>query len=386
VRILGIFLNNEVRTGGHIRCLELMEGLAKRGHQVTVLLNSDLQYVPRFFSEIRLAAAYKRKSFPPASTIFRWATEAWLESGGLADKPDLVIFFGEVHFRAGLAVKNRFRVPVLFGLQSNIVREMTISIKENVFHPLRLASILFDLLRYRLYEARIARACDAIVFQSAFDRDDFLSRNRHPAGRALVIGGNIGLPRFTEESRGLNESTALKKILFMGTLGERKGLRYLFEAFGILLAEGRQGLELHVAGPGTEQQRAWFERYASKGGFEGSVTFYGRVPSTFPLMAECDLMVVPSLFDSYPDVVLLGLHSGIPVIGSRTGGIPDMLVHEELLFPPLDGAAIASVLRRCLDTPGRYAELRALSAERRAHFLFDWPAAWEKAAAEVVRA
>jgi len=302
----------------------------------------------------------------------------------MKEKPDLVLFFGEVHFRAGIAVKNRFRVPVLFGLQSNIVRQMKISIKENVFRPLRLARIFFDLLRYRLYEAQIARACDAIVFQSAFDRDDFLSRNRRLVGKSFIIGGNIGLPRFAEESRGLNKSTTLKKILFMGTLGERKGLRYLFEAFDILVAEGKRGLELHVAGPGTEQDRARFLKYAEKRGFAGSVTFYGRVPSTFPLMAECDIMVVPSLFDSYPDVVLLGLHAGIPVIGSRTGGIPDMLAHEELLFPPLDGAAIASILRRCLDEPGRYAELRALSAQRREDFLFDWPAAWERAAAEVL--
>jgi glycosyltransferase involved in cell wall biosynthesis len=362
-----------------------MEGLAQRGNHVDVLLNSDLEYTPHFFSEIRIAASYKRKSFPTASRVFRWATEAWLEAGGLTEKPDFVLIFGEVHFHAAITVKKRFRVPVLFGLQSNTVRETFISMKENVFRLHKLVRILFDFLHYRLYEARIARACDAIVFQSAFDRDDFLSRNRHPVGRSFVIGGNIGLPRFTEESRGLNKSTTLKKILFMGTLGERKGLRYLFEAFDILRMEGRRGLELHVAGPSTGRQRAQFERYTVKRGFAGSVTFYGRVPSTFPLMAECDIMVVPSLFDSYPDVVLLALHVGIPVIGSRIGGIPDMLAHEDLLFPPRDSAAIASILRRCLDEPGRYAEVRAISAQRREHFLFDWPAAWESVAAEVCR-
>ena len=374
-----------MRTGGHIRCLELMEGLAQRGHRVTVLLNSALEYAPRHFSEIRLAASYTRKSLPPASMVFRWATEAWLEAGGLTERPDFVLIFGEVHFHAAIAVKKRFRVPILLGLQSNIVRETLISMRENVFRPHMLARSLFDLLHYRQYEARIARACDVIVFQSGFDRDDFLSRNRHPAGRSFVIRGNIGLPRFTEENRGLNKSTALNKILFMGNLGERKGLRYLFEAFDILRVEGRRGLELHIAGPGTGEQRAWFEQYALKHGFAGEVTFYGRVPSAFPLMSECDITVVPSLFDSYPDVVLESLHVGIPVIGSRTGGIPDMLVYDDLLFPLRDSAAIASILRRCLDAPGHYAELRTRSAQRREGFLFDWPAAWESAATEAFR-
>jgi glycosyltransferase involved in cell wall biosynthesis len=381
MKILGIFLNNEVRTGGHIRCLELMEGLAQHGNEVTVLLNSALQYKPRYFSELRLAAPYRRRSLPPASHVFRQVTGAWLDGGGLTEKPDFVIVFGEVHLRAAAEIKRRLCVPILFGLQSNTVRDTLISIKENAFRPHKLARILFDLPRYRLNEGLIARSCDAVVFQSCFDRDDFQSRNLI-AGKSFVIPGNIGPPRFTEESRALNKSVDLHKILFMGTLGERKGLRYLLRAFHILRSEGRQDIALHVAGPGTDGQRVRFERYAAKRGFGRLVTYYGRVPSTFPLMAECDIMVAPSLFDSFPDVVLLALHAGIPVIGSKVGGIPDMLKYDDLLFPPQDGAAIASILRRCMDEPGRYATLRALSAERREHFLFDWPAAWENAAVE----
>jgi glycosyltransferase involved in cell wall biosynthesis len=87
---------------------------------------------------------------------------------------------------------------------------------------------------------------------------------------------------------------------------------------------------------------------------------------------------VPSLFDSYPNTVLEALHVGIPVIGSRVGGIPDQLVHDELLFPPMDAEAIASRIERCVREPGYYARLRELCAERRESFLFDWPGAWEE--------
>jgi glycosyltransferase involved in cell wall biosynthesis len=386
MRILGIFLSSEIRTGGHIRCLELMEGLAARGEDVTVLLSSALAYEPREFAAIRLEAPYRRKKLPPASYVFRRAVEAWLEEGTRPIEPDCVLVFGESHLGAAMAAKRKLGIPVLFGLQSNTVREALTSLGENTLRPRRFARALVDLVHYRGYERRIARACDGIVFQSEYDRDDFCSRNEEAKAKSFVIGGNIGPPRFVEADRGKNESSKLRKILFMGTLGERKGLRYLVEAFATLWAEGRHDLELHVAGPGPERLKEGYLRYADQRGFREALTFYGRVPSTFPLMASCDIMVAPSLFDSYPDVILLGLHSGIPIIGSRVGGIPEMLGSDELLFPVRDAEAIASILRRALDEEGHYSRLRSLCESRREAFLFDWPEAWVSAARRMIGA
>jgi glycosyltransferase involved in cell wall biosynthesis len=243
---------------------------------------------------------------------------------------------------------------------------------------------VYEYFHYASYERRITENCDAIVLQSVYDRDDFLSRVPGARDKLHIIGGNIGMPRCTADTRGINAGKLLRKVLFMGTLGERKGLKYLMEAIAILHHEGHAELELHVAGPGSEDQRRRFERYAEAGGFARSVRFYGRVPSTFPLMAECDLMVAPSLFDSYPDVILLALHAGIPVIGSRVGGIPEMLLDDDLLFPVRDSAAIATILRRCIDEPGHYSRLRSLCEARRTRFIFDWPEAWENLAKEML--
>ena len=385
LNIIGVFLSKEIRTGGHIRCLELMEGLAERGNNVKVLLNSILEYNPHHFSGIRLKVNYKRNGFPPASFVFKQRVKDWMVNGNLQEVPDLIIVFGETHLLAAVEIKSRFNITILFGLQSNTVRETSIALQEKGRNPMRLARKLFEFFHYKYLERRITEACDGIVFQSTYDRDDFLERNKNSQGKSYIIGGNIGPPRFTEDSCNLNHSKSVRKILFMGTLGERKGLRYLFDAYAFLWDEGKHDLELHIAGPGMEAQRIWFEEYAKEHGFLESVTFYGRVPSTFPLMSSCDIMVAPSLFDSYPDVVLLALHTGIPVIGSSTGGIPDMLKYDDLLVPPGDGEAIASVLLRCLDEPGYYSKLREFCNSRREKFLFNWPEAWEQVAAKVVR-
>jgi len=371
MNILGIFLNNEIRTGGHIRCLELMEGLARRGNRVSVLLNADLAYDPKWFAAIRIQAPYRRNQLPPASFVFRRAVKAWLRTDTMPEKPDLLVVFSETHFKAGVAVKDRLGLPIIFGIQSNMVRESIMSLRENMQRPLAFIRALYGYFRYASYERCIAKKCDSIVLQSSYDREDYLSRVPEARDKLHIIGGNIGEPRFTDDSRGINAGKSLQKVLFMGTLGERKGLKYLMEAISILHREGHTELELHVAGPGNEKQKQYFEHYAEAEGLARSVRFYGRVPSTFPLMAECDLMVAPSLFDSYPDVILLALHAGIPVIGSRVGGIPEMLLNDELLFPARDSAGIASTLRRCIEVPGDYAKLRSLCEARRTHFVFD---------------
>lgn len=374
MKILGIFLNNEIRTGGHIRALELFELLGEKGHVVTVLLNKDLVYTPRHFTGERLSAVYKRKSFIPASFVFKKAVSAWVRKNSA--HYDIVLTFSETHYASCSLIKRKLKIPVLFALQSNAVKEVLISAAAEKNVAAFAYKKLVEYNRCRMYERKIAGTCNGIVFQSSFDRDDFVSRNRGAKDKTHVIGGNIGKPRFTDETEGINKSTRLEKILFMGTLGERKGLRYLVEAFILLQKNKYSNLELHIAGPGSEKDRKAFSDELEGAGLADKAFFYGRVPSVFPLMESCDLMVVPSIFDSYPDVILLALHAGIPVMASNTGGIPDILVFEDLLFSKQSGAAIYEKLARCVDDPEVYLRIRNLCTERRAAFHFDWSERW----------
>ena len=202
-----------------------------------------------------------------------------------------------------------------------------------------------------------------------------MARVGRAAGRTAIIGGNIGGPRFSPAYAGANRSESLRKLLFVGTLGERKGLRYLLEAMGILTRRGLTELELDVLGPGESLPEHQARCRAL--GIETRVRFHGRVADPFPFYRDAALLVVPSLFDSYPDTVLEALHLGLPVIASRVGGIPDQLVHDELLVPIRDAAALADAIEGPARDPSRYARLRELCAGRRASFDFDWAAAWE---------
>ena len=375
--IVGAFLGKQIRTGGHVRYLELMEGLGRRGNRVLVLMNALLGYEAAAFRELAREVPYRRKSFPPASWVF-WAEAGRRagEIGAAAGRPDAVLVFGETHLAAGARLARALGAPLVYGHRSNAVRESLTYLEEAGHGRAERARIRAGLWKSRLDEARIARLGDLLVFQSAYDRDDFLGRNPAAAGRCAVIRGDISGPRFKPEYARANASSALRRVCFMGTQGPRKGIDYLVDAIVELKRRGLGELRFRLCGPG--ERRGELEARLAAGGAAGMAELLGRVPNPFEEIVAADLLVVPSLFDSYPNTVLEALHAGTPVIGSAVGGIPDMLASEELLFPPMDAAAIADRIERCVREPAFYARLRELCAARRGEFDFDWAEAWEK--------
>jgi glycosyltransferase involved in cell wall biosynthesis len=70
-------------------------------------------------------------------------------------------------------------------------------------------------------------------------------------------------------------------------------------------------------------------------------------------LSRAALLVLPSLEDNCPMVVLEAMAAGIPVAAASVGGVPELIQHEVtgLLFDPLDPAGIASAIQRTLDSP-----------------------------------
>ena len=88
-------------------------------------------------------------------------------------------------------------------------------------------------------------------------------------------------------------------------------------------------------------------------------------------MKNCDLLTVPSLADSCPNTVMEALYLGIPVIGSRAGGIPEILLDEEALFPT-DWEQLAGKIETCYRDKAFLTRLREKQAERKKELSFDW--------------
>lgn len=109
-------------------------------------------------------------------------------------------------------------------------------------------------------------------------------------------------------------------ILFVGSLNWHKGVHILIRAFRKL--NGKH-LKLHIVGKGENMEK--FKELA-KG--DSRIRFYGFVPEEmlYRLYEIANVGVVPSIwYDNSPVVIYEHLSNGHPVVGSKIGGIPELI-------------------------------------------------------------
>ncbi len=120
-------------------------------------------------------------------------------------------------------------------------------------------------------------------------------------------------------------------------------------AFALVRAQ-RPGARLTVAGSGPELGA--LQALAGQLGVDAAVYFAGRIDNAHiaALYASADLMLNPSTADNMPISILEALASGVPVVSTDAGGIPDLVQHERtaLLVPVGDTAAMAQAVLRLL--------------------------------------
>jgi phosphatidyl-myo-inositol dimannoside synthase len=175
------------------------------------------------------------------------------------------------------------------------------------------------------------------------------------------------------------EPAGVFRVLFVGRLVERKGVRHLIDAMGKLAPD--LGAELVIVGDGPE--RAALERLAGGTGLEGRIAFRGRVPEAELKAAygAASVLVLPAIVDSRGDteglgvVLLEAMSYGVPVVGSHVGGITDIVTDGEtgLLVRPGDPAALAQALDRLARDRSLAARLGEAGA-RLVRERFSWPA------------
>ena len=192
----------------------------------------------------------------------------------------------------------------------------------------------------------------------------------------LVTPDRAELDRLRAEFAAPDE----RLVLLIGRLVYEKGFQLALEAMPRLV-EAVPGTRFLVAGSGTHEVE--LRRQASELGLDDHGTFLGWIGDDVlhSLYRIADVCVVPSIYEPFGLVALEAMASGCPCIVADTGGLREVVPHEEagLRFPSRDPEALGEMVERLLTD----LVLRdRLVAEGTEHVLrFDWADVAESTAA-----
>lgn len=183
---------------------------------------------------------------------------------------------------------------------------------------------------------------DAFIFESMFAREAFAMKVGEPRAYSKVVHNGVG----EQDFRPLPLLTKIYDIAFVGELRLLKGVDTLLDALATLRT---RKLKVVIAGDGAD--REYFKDRACMLGLAHMVTFPGTVKAR-DIFAQSQMVVVPSLAESLPYVVLEALAAGMPLVSTRSGGIPEIFGRRATqLVAPDDALALASEIAHTLDTP-----------------------------------
>jgi glycosyltransferase involved in cell wall biosynthesis len=195
--------------------------------------------------------------------------------------------------------------------------------------------------------------------------------------RLRVLPNGADLPDLDAErpeARRLRDhfGAALLKPLWVcaARLEEQKGHAVLFDALAELR---RRGHDFVCALAGDGSLHGALERRAAELGLAERVQFMGRLDDVGPLLLAADAVILPSLWEGLPLILLEALARARPVVASATGGVPDVIEDGVTgrLVPPGDAAALADALEGFHGRPDAALKL-GRGGEERVHASYTW--------------
>lgn len=221
--------------------------------------------------------------------------------------------------------------------------------KVSTLHLVRFKWDWRDVFYAQLYQASLKSIATDVWFTAV--STEFASSAKTdfgiPPNRMKVIYNSVPeLPQEMDRGHLRNkfgiESEKLN-LLFVGRLHPIKGIDVLFKAIAKQKDKG-QNLKLRLAGEGPI--RPELEALAKYLGIEKEVDFLGALNNVAEWMAVSDALVLPSLDEGLPTVIIEAYRASLPVIGSKISGMLDVIEPTKTgeLFEVGNAEALAKVI------------------------------------------
>jgi glycosyltransferase involved in cell wall biosynthesis len=186
------------------------------------------------------------------------------------------------------------------------------------------------------------RNADALIANSIFLKKELMDLYGIPEEKIYVVHNGVDPKVFRPrkardkifEMLGLKPETRL--ILYLGGFRPVKGPMYIIEAMTKIRRKMKNSVLLFTGGEHPLDKRYKMKMMEEAGSLikDGVIHLTRNIPHTLlpDYYSAADVVVVPSVYDSFPKVILEAMACGTPVVAFNVGGIPEMISHGKTGF------------------------------------------------------
>jgi glycosyltransferase involved in cell wall biosynthesis len=229
-----------------------------------------------------------------------------------------------------------------------------------------------------IYDQLLARLSDRLIACSASVRQHIAEKAEIPEEQIELLLNGVELDRFAARldpdamKAELGIPSNSKVVGVVGRISEQKAQDDFIRAARIIEQDEPETVFLIVGAANDPALLERLQRLTIELGVDEKVRFVGHVTDMPRIYAALDVLVLPSRWEGFGLVLVEAMAAGKPIVATRVGGIPEVVVDGEtaLLVPPSDPAAIAAAVVSLLTDPERARAMGRCGVERAG--LFAW--------------
>ena len=196
--------------------------------------------------------------------------------------------------------------------------------------------------KFKIFEARFVMNRANMILPVSKDLEKAI-KSYGIKNRFEVIPNVVNTEMFYPSKKKRNNNDK-KRILFVALLNPIKGVPYLLQALA-KLRKKREDFVLDIVGDGPNRKE--YEELTKKLGLKQLVRFHGlkTKQEVAEFMRNCNFFVLASLWENLPCVLIEAMASGLPIVSTKVGGIPEIINEKVgILVPPGDVDALTKAI------------------------------------------
>ena len=340
----------------------LATSLAKKGHQVFVFAPSHPLADDGLFKDFKVIRFKSKKNpFRQGFMVAENPKEAVYKKV-LAIEPDILHLQDPTNICTGLLkAAQKLHLPIVI---SNHFSLDYITSYFNYLKPLHPAMKFI----FRIYLTNYYNRCDWVICPTKTVKKELISWGVKKPIEAISNG--VDLEKFYSYAnlRSLYLKYHLPSnpiVLYLGRIDQDKNLEVLVEAIPIVL--GKINLHFVIAGSGNDLEK--IKKIAQNLGVDQKISFLGWIghdSADLPqLYQAAEIFVIPAPYETQSLVVMEAMASGLPIVGSASGALPELIKDGQngFLFRPGDSQDMASKIIKIFQNKDLREEMSRKSLE-----------------------